>query len=743
MSATETPPAADVLEIAGTVTRLFYQKPTFSAGEMDLRGRPVKFAVKGYVTTGPVTLRGSWQDSKYGRQFAASEVVYVLPTNPDGLAAWLQWYGDQLGPVKSQRLIDEFGMSLMARVCDDPQQVAAVAGIPIECVNRLAVKWTEHSGRVAAATQFAAWGCTQAQTEAILGRFGGSAVGLVRDDPYAVLGRVDGFGWTRTDELAAKVGCTGDDPRRLRGAVLAVVREKYDAGSTVVPLDVACLMAADKIGRSDQPTADKVAAVIGAAVEGGLLRKIGGVEGAAGWLATRGAYEHEAEIWQTLKISRKANPHTKAEEGCVDFRLMNLADKYRSFTVNGHAVELDDEQRNAVYAAAKYRISVVTGGAGSGKSTVARAITKFFDDADVPVMLAAPTGKAARRLEEVIGKTASTIHRLLEYSGHDGGFAHNKDNPLPECVVILDELSMCDAALLYHVLVALGPKTVLVMLGDPNQLPPVGPGAPFRDILAHNLAPTTRLQTCHRQAGTLKRNCNAILRGEVAPWASDEEPSPWVVSRKCADAARTIAVVSEMYSKWLRQWGYDPVTQTQFMVAKHDGPLGTKRLNLILQRLHQAALGNALDPVGDDDHERRAVLYVGDKVIQTKNNYEKEVMNGEIGIVRETGVILVVDYGDKTVAYAKKEEAEVSLAYCLSVHKMQGSEIDCAVLIVPKAHGFMQHRSWAYTGVTRAKKTAVIIGDDEGIRRAAERVDTDKRETLLQVFAGNEGVRPC
>lgn len=729
-------------EIAGTVTRLFCQKPTFTAGEMTVRGRDVKFAVKGYVVTGPVTLRGNWQNSKYGRQFAASEVVYVLPTNPDGLAAWLQWYADGLGPVKSQRLLDEFGMSLMARVCDDPQQVAAAAGIPIEFVNRLAVKWTEHSGRVAAATQFAAWGCTQAQTEAILGRFGGSAVQLVQDDPYAVLGRVDGFGWQRSDELAAKVGVTGDDVRRLRGAVSAVVRERYDAGHTATPLDVACLMAADKVERSDRETADRVAAVIDLAVDRGLLRKVGGVEGMPGWVATRGGYEHEAEVWRVLAGSRKANPHTKAEEGSVDFRLLNLANKYRSFTVNGHAVELDDEQRNAVYAAAKYRISVVTGGAGSGKSTVARAIAKFFDDADVPVMLAAPTGKAARRLEEVIGKTASTIHRLLEYSGLDGGFARNRDNPLPDCVVILDELSMCDAALLHHVFIALGPKTVLVMLGDPNQLPPVGPGAPFRDILDHNLAPTTRLQLCHRQAGTLKRNCNAVLRGEVPPWASDEDPSPWVVSRKCNDAAKTLKVVAEMYSKYLPGWGYDPVRQTQFMVARHDGQLGTRRLNLVLQQLHQAALGNPLDPPGEDDHERRAVLYAGDKVIQGRNNYEKEVMNGTIGVVKAVGTILEVEYPDKVVAYAKQEEGEVSLAYCLTPHRCQGSEIECAVTIVPRAHGFMQHRNWLYTAVTRAKRTAVIVGDDEGIRRAAERVEANKRETLLGVFATAEATRP-
>lgn len=726
-------------EIAGTVTRLFCQRPTFTAGEMAVRGRDVKFAAKGYVTTGPVTLRGNWETSKYGRQFKAVEVVYVLPTNPDGLAQWLQWYADGLGPVKSQKLIDEFGMTLMARVCDDPQQVAAAAGIPIEFVNRLAVKWTEHSGRVAAATQFAAWDCTQAQTEAILGRFGGSAVQLVTADPYAVLGRVDGFGWTRTDELAAKVGVTGDDARRLRGAVSAVVRERYDNGHTATPLETACLMAADKVGRSDRETADRVAGVIDLAVDRGLLRKVGGVEGMSAWVATRGAWENEAAIWKVLGTSRDINPCIpNMDPECGD----TLAERYRRIKIGETVCELDAGQFAAVANAARYRISVVTGGAGAGKTLVARAITKLFLDGDVPVFLCAPTGKAARRLEEVIGKTATTIHRLLEYSGAEGRFTRDKDNPLPAGVVICDEASMVDSPLGYHLLSALGPDTALVLIGDPNQLPPVGPGALLRDVLAHQLAPVTRLENCHRQAGTLKLNCNAVLRGIVKPWASDEDPSPWVVSRKCGDPARVLAVVAEMYAKYLPAWGYDPVRQTQFMVAKHDGPLGTRRLNLVLQHLHQAALGNPIDPPGEDDHERRAALHVGDKVIQGRNNYEKEVMNGTIGVVRATHPVLEVEYPDKVVAYAKKEEGEVALAYCLTPHRMQGSEVECAVTIVPRAHGFMQHRAWLYTAVTRAKRTAVIVGDDEGVRRAAERVDADKRETLLQVFATNEGVRP-
>lgn len=735
-------------EISGSVVQLYCQRPTFSAGVMAVKGRSVKFSVKGYVPAGePLTLRGSWETHpKYGRQFVATDVVYTLPADMDGLGQWLQWYGDFVGPVKSRKLLDEFGMDLMRLCVEDPGQVAACGGVPIESVHRLAERWQAHAGRVAAATQLAAWGLTQRETEAVLAKFGGSAVQLVRDDPFAAFGRVDGFGWKTTDALAARVGVTGTDPRRLRGAVAAVVREQYAEGSTAVPVTTACELAAERIG-ADPEAANKVMATVGRAVEAGQLRRAG--SGALSWLATAWGWECEAAVWRVLGTARDPNPCTGAAAG-VDFKLLNLAHQYAKLSAGGKTYELDGGQVHAVYAAAKYRISVVTGGAGVGKTLVARAVTKLFLDADVPVALCAPTGKAARRLEEVIGREATTIHRLLEFSGQDGGFKRNSKRPLfyeedsrhRPGVVVVDEASMVDGELAYHLLTALGPKTALVLIGDPNQLPPVGPGAVLRDVLAHDLAPVTRLEKCHRQAGTLKKNCHAVLGGVVEPWASDESPSPWVVSRQCGTHERVVQVVRDLYARHLPDWGFDPVRDAQFMTAKHDGRLGTRRLNVILQRLHQKALGNDLGEPADDEHERRPVLYRGDKVIHTKNNYELEVMNGTLGVVRETHPSLVVEYDGRAVVYPKKDEGEVSLGYCLTPHKMQGSEVPCAVVVVPKLHAFMQHRHWLYTAVTRAKVAAVVVGDEDGVRRAAERVDNDRRVTLLQVFAAHPEARP-
>lgn len=737
-------------EISGRVSTLFFQKETFCTGRLTMKGRDVKFSVKGFVRAGePITLRGRWvEHAKYGRQFEASEIVYTLPANPEGLALWLQWEGYFIGPAKARKLIDEFGMDLPRLLTEDPQQVAIAAAIPIESIHELAAKWEKHSNRIAAGSQLAAWGLTQHEVDSILARFGGSAVSILTEDPFAILGKVDGLGWKRVDEIAAKLGVIGDDPRRLRGAVHAVVRERYGEGHTATPECVACDLAADKLGGlRGSGLAEKIAATVSEAVEAGRFRRVVDEALGSSWLASGWAWTCETAIWERLAASREANPCVESAGGMDPDPFKFCRDYYGTVS---EGVTLDDGQIAAIVNAASHRLSVITGGAGAGKTLVAKQITKFFTDGDVKVMLCAPTGKAARRLTEVIGLTATTIHRLLSWNPRTSRFDFGKEMPLPAGVVLCDEASMIDGELGAALLSACGPDTAIVLIGDPNQLPPVGAGAMLRDILAHDLAPTTRLQQCHRQAGTLKHNCNAILRGIVEPWASDEDPSPWIVSRKVSTAEQLEKLVRDLYAKWLPAWGLNPLADAQLMTAKHAGKWGTTAINRLMQRIHQAALGNELPPPakGEDGEEledekraKRPVIYTGDKVIQTRNNYGFDVMNGTIGFVASTGP-LVVNFDGREVEYPKENEGEIQLAYCLTPHKMQGSEIPCGVVIVPKVHSFMQHRNWFYTAATRAKRTCVIIGDDDGIRRAAERVENNRRQTLLEVWAKHERARP-
>lgn len=832
----------DAEELTGVVERLTCQKPTFCAGYITAGGRSVSFNVRGYCNPGDtVIVYGEFiLHERWGKQFKGKSLTLSLPLDAAGLKKWLSWNAPQIGPVTAARLVDEFGTGLLDQCGTDPEAVAIAGKLRGETVAWLAEKWQKEKAKIGAVSWLIGHGLTQKQADAVYARYGGGSISLVQDDPFELLGTVDGFGWVHTDALAAAVGITGEDPRRMRGAVIASVREKYDQGSTCANVRTVCNVASDKLGVvSPEPFRVHV----DEAVEKGKLKRFGDGTDETDWLSTPAAYQHEEFVWHALRRGCEPNPFTTNDPDSV-------AEQYR----NMPGITLDDTQVQAVANALRYRLSVITGGAGSGKTSVSKTIVKAFEDADVRVLLAAPTGKAARRMVEVVGHSASTIHRLLEYNGGTRQFTYNAAFPLDGYVVLIDEASMVDAALAYALLSALGPNTAVVLVGDPNQLPPVGPGSLLRDVIAHDLAPVTQLLTCHRQAGLLKVNSAAIMEGKVAPSVAPEEGqgaagSPWMVHPNVTTPDALDKVIASIYTKYLAEWGFtDPINHAQFMTAKHDGMFGTKRINLVLQHLHQTRIGNAIPFPEPTAHEEPLRILVNDKVIQTRNNYNVSVMNGETGVVMgrdltrpkllellglnrpaeadasallapiltgeekrtticpvcvapadlpsigaggwcplrcsacgtdyvatdgtappavkpttllgdfddagtaagtrkrisETQPVcdFVIEFPDRVVVYPVGQGGDLQLAYCLSVHKMQGSQVRCAITVVCKSNRFPQNRSWLYTGVTRATKTSVILGDRQSIDAAAEKVVVDDRETILRVFATSEQARP-
>jgi exodeoxyribonuclease V alpha subunit len=830
---------ADLESITGTVERLNCQKPNWCAGYMRTGGRDVSFSVRGFCSLGDtVTVYGEWETHKiYGKQFRGKSLTLSLPLDAAGLKKWLSWNAPQVGPVTAARLVDEFGITLLDQCGTDPEAVAIAGKLKGETVAWLADKWQTEKAKIGAVSWLIARGLTQKQADAVYARYGGGSISLVQDDPFELLGTVEGFGWVHTDALASAVGITGTHPKRMRGAVIAAVRESYEKGSTCANVRTVCNVAADKLSvGSPEPFREHV----DAAVTSGKLKRFGEGDDATDWLATPAAYQHEEFVWHALRRGCEPNPFATNDPEAV-------AEQYR----NMPGITLDDSQVQAVANALRYRISVITGGAGSGKTQVSKAIVKAFEDADVRVLLAGPTGKSARRMVEVIGHPASTIHRLLEYNGGTRQFTYNKDCPLDDYVILIDESSMISADLAYALFSALGPKTAVVLVGDPNQLPPVGPGSLLRDVIAHNLAPVTQLAKCHRQAGALKVNCAAIMEGTVAQSISPESGqsgavgSPWMVHSSILKPEDLDKVVASIYTKYLSEWGFtDPINHVQFLTAKHDGMFGTKRINLVLQHLHQTRIGNPIPFPEPTAHDEPLKILVNDKVIQTRNNYNLSVMNGETGTVlgrdltrpkllellglqrpveadpsallapiltgeekrtticpacvtpadlpahdgwcplrcaacgvdyvatdgsapppvkpttliddfdgtaagtrkrvSDTQVIaeFVVEFPDRIVTYPAGQGNDLLLAYCLSVHRYQGSQVRCAISIVCKSNRFPQNRNWLYTSCTRATKTCVILGDRQSIDAAAEKVVTDDRSTILRVFAESEQARP-
>lgn len=746
---------AEPIQIAGRIVQLFFSSDKFCAGIMDTKTGSVKFSIKGFVHANQsITFLGNFEKHpKYGRQFVATEIVYTMPVDEAGLRNWLTWNVDRIGPVTANKLVDEFGADLPKLCQVDPGQVAATCGVDIEAIRAIGNEYHKHAGRVALQSRLAGFGLTQHQVEIIADKFKGAAADVIENRPYALLGEVDGLGFAKVDEIAMKVGIQRSDPQRAVAALQWVVRGGYyDKGHTAMPEAAAIAEAAELIDEE----ADVEAAAASMVQSNKLTKYITTDTEAPNYYATAAAVRAEKVVWDYLQSASNPNPLTTSLDP-IEFANIEL-----------DGLTLDESQARAVRWAVMFKCSVITGGAGSGKTLVAKAIHRIFKNEEIPVHLVAPTGKAARRLKEVIGCEAATIHRTLGFNP-DGGFQHNEDNPLPGGLYIVDEVSMVDSGLMAAFLRAL-PKlqqterhkewvgkekyiqerdngktdddvgvtekssigSAVVLIGDVNQLPPVGPGAVLRDALAYDLAPSSRLEKCHRQAGTLKINSSAILDGKVAMTDIEGTPPAWVLHKQAPDAPTTIAAVKKLYEMKLQEWGFDAVSETQFMTAMHKGELGTKHLNRLLQWLHQTRLGVALPPPWPED-ERRPALYIGDKVIHTKNNYQLGVMNGTVGIVTLTSPLTVL-YDDGEKEYSDENKGQVELAYVLTPHKMQGSEVPCAVVIVPQAHGFMQSKNWIYTAVTRAKKTCIIVGHDDAIKRAAQKIDANHRHTLLSIW---------
>ena len=393
----------------------------------------------------------------------------------------------------------------------------------------------------------------------------------------------------------------------------------------------------------------------------------------------------------------------------------------------------------AIHIALGQRVSLVTGAAGTGKTYVINKCMEAFEAQGLAVELAAPTGKAAKRLEQMTGRRAQTIHRLLGYTGEV--WQRNGENPIEADVVILDEVSMCDSALMYHLMSAINfNRTKLLLAGDHNQLPPVGPGNVLRDILNLKLIPYTVLDEVVRQAGPLRHNSLEILKGHVLGLRKDDPRTPdWIVLPKHDDPDDALNYLLHLHEAVLKErLGYDLLRDVQVLSPQRSGVLGVENLNVALQAALQRKLYRRdVPPVPPN---RRPPLYPGDKVMQIKNDYGIDVMNGHIGFVVDSDPKekhWVVDFDDRgPVELDEQKIQNVVLAYACTIHKFQGSEVPCALCVVHSSHSYMLHRNLFYTAVTRARKQAIILGDAKGIQRAARVHRVDERQTILAATRG-------
>lgn len=489
--------------IRGVVETVFYSGPTFSAGRLRTAdGAVVKFAGKVFVrASDPVRLEGHWVDHpKYGRQFEAEFMGHDLEMNPDGLANFLANHPDVkgIGPAKARSIADHFGLGFDAAIRTRPETVAAVAKAPIENILDLQRIWIANSDFNTAMAYLAAFGLTHHQVTTLVGKFGSQVVSILERDPYVLMREIAGFGFKRVDKIARKMGTPKDLPSRIRAGLHYCVLAALDDGDCWVEYEDLLDRANTLLVMDTLDSREVIEGHLDALIAEGVLfsqpfeRLV---------VADPEIHRMETELAAILAAASQRGPHAVAEMDQL---------------LDAEGGELNPEQRDAVRNALNFSISLMTGGAGSGKTYAVSTIASIAERLELKVVLAAPTGKAAKRLEEVVGHEASTIHRLLGFNGHT--YARDALNPIEANILVVDEVSMVDVPLAWRLFQALDLKrTSVVLVGDHNQLPPVGPGNLLRDLVRSLAIPTTVLTTIIRQAGVLKENSTAILSGEVRP----------------------------------------------------------------------------------------------------------------------------------------------------------------------------------------------------------------------------------
>lgn len=713
----------DTTTVRGVVQAVFHAGATFSAGRLvDDDGAPVRFAGKVFLREGePVSLTGRWEDHpKYGRQFAVDALESPVHLDPAGLANYLAHHPDikGIGPVKAGLIADTFGADFDRVIRADPRAVASAAKLSVEAVSNLREIWIAASEFNAAMTYLASYGLTHLQVTTLVGKFGNGVVGLLQSDPYLLISEVPGFGFKRVDKIARRLGVPKELPARLRAGIHHVVQSALDDGDCWVEYEELLNQANTLLVLDNLDSRERIERELEALISEKRL-----VCCPYERLVVADPVIHEMEEFLAGVFARASerNPHLK-----------------RGLPAASCFERLNEDQRQAVRNAFQYSISLMTGGAGSGKTFTVESLIRSCEDLGISYALAAPTGKAAKRLEQSVKRPAQTVHRLLGFNGHT--FAKGSEEKLDVDFLAIDELSMIDVPLMHQLFQAVDlSRTAVLLVGDHNQLPPVGPGNVLRDLIQSGAIPTTVLTKIIRQAGVLKENSTAILSGQVRPTCDEKAYGyrPWYVVNNFTDRENVRLFLEKLFHEVIAErLGFDLLQDVQVLTPTHKGPLGTVELNITLQRLLQKKLfGVDVAPL---DPGRRPVFLPGDKVIQTRNDYDLGVMNGALGYVVENDSMqgLVVDFEGtvKEIPKGSAKEHNLQLAYATSIHKMQGSEFPCAIVIVHKSHSFMHHRNLLYTAVTRAQQSVILLGDRWGIEHCAGKEQVDLRNTFLSFF---------
>ncbi|MGQ9730555.1 MAG: SF1B family DNA helicase RecD2 [Candidatus Zipacnadales bacterium] len=657
-----------------------------------------------------VRLHGEWQQHpRFGMQFRFERYETLRPATVQAIEKYL---GSGLirgiGPQMAKRLVRHFGEHTLDVLDADPDRVLEVEGIGPKRARMIRDAWLEQKAIQNVMLFLQGHAVSAAYAAKIYRAYGDDAIRIVEQDPYRLARDIWGIGFRTADRIAMSVGIPHDAPKRLAAGLEHVLLEATNEGHTYLPREYLIRRAAEVLEVDQSQVCEVLDECLQARGTGKRLEQETGVDGVEGIFLAYLAWTEREVATQVRRLLATPPPRAPSPEHTL---------RWLERTRQRRGVELSRQQVHAVVEALRQPMLVITGGPGTGKTTITRTIVEAGEALNRRLALASPTGRAAKRLAEVTGRPAKTIHRLLEVDPQTWSFKHGPDNPLDIDFLIVDEVSMLEVALARDLLRALPNACQVILVGDADQLPAVGPGSVLADIIRCGVVPVCRLTEVFRQAqqSMIVRSAHNVHRGRfVEAVAFDEWDDENCVFVEETEAQAIPEQVARLVAEVLPARGYSPA-EIQVIAPLYRGAAGVSRLNEVLQqRLNPPAPGRP------ELRKGGRILRAGDRVLQLVNDYEKQVFNGDIGVISSIDTVqqlLHVAYPDCLVYYDFAETDQLQLAYALTVHKSQGSEYDVVVLVLHRTHHIMLQRNLLYTGLTRARELLVIVGDKKALWR--------------------------
>lgn len=662
-------------------------------------------------------IEGEWvKHPKFGQQFKATTYKTVAPTEISGIEKFLASGAiNGIGPAMAKKIVAEFGEKTLEIIAKSPNELLKVPGIGKKTAEKISTSYLEQSEL----TEIMVWlenhGISNTYAGKIFAKYGSFAIDIMEKDIYRLFQDIEGIGFLTADKLAFNLGIQREDKRRIISGIDYALMQLCNNGHCCIP-EMALV---DKTAKILQVNNQIIFTILKERIDNGSLN----TEVVGGETLIYPPYLYYAE----KKVATRLLQLQQATEPLSEDNLSLFIKVWEK----DNQIQLAQKQKEAIKACLHHGVLVLTGGPGTGKTTVIKGILSILKAQGLKIRLAAPTGRAAKRLSETTGQKALTIHRLLEANNlaqDDNlqlGFSKDIDDQLDADVIILDEVSMVDIVLMHHFLNAVPDGCRIILVGDTDQLPAVGPGSVLKDIIRSQKIPAIRLDEIFRQAQTsmIIQNAHIINAGRLPDIR--KQYSDFVFYELNDDTSITQKIL-DLCTKDLPHEGFDVLKDVQILSPMHRFLCGVENLNLMLQE--------QLNPKKNQDELKYSsqTFRVGDKVMHIRNNYQKNVFNGDIGFIQDVNnEKLTVDYFDHIVTYEKNELNELTLAYASSVHKSQGSEYKVVIIPLSTSHYIMLQRNLLYTAITRAKQKVIIIGSKKALMTAIQSNRTQKRYTLL------------